>query len=235
MAVLTDTLEWSADRAAWQRDALRRIVTQGSLTEQDVQELCKICLAQRGIADENDLAPAPNPLAAEHLPSDSGQPSRVQLVGLRDVQGVNALAPNQQVSFQLDGLTIVFGYNGSGKSGYARVLRSLCHARHRGDRVLQDVFADGDRPTPSATVDFNIAGSDRSEMWQEGQNPPAELGQVSFFDADCAAVHVNEVNELAFTPFGLDVLPKLATVCGQVHESIDVLVREQERSVPASL
>jgi len=232
---LTDILEWSANRALWQRDALRRIVTQKSLTQQDVEELCRICLAQRGIADPENLAPATNPLATEHLPSDGGQVNRVQLIGLREIQGVNALAADQQVSFELDGLTIVFGYNGSGKSGYARILRSLCHARHRGDRILQDVFADGDQPTPSATVDYSVAGSDRSETWQEGQNPPVELGQVSFFDADCAAVHVSEANELAFTPFGLDVLPKLAKVCGQVSESIAVLVREQERNVPTSL
>lgn len=235
MAVLTDILAWSADRAAWQRDALRRIVTQRSLTEQDVEELCRICLAQRDVTDPEDPAPDPNPLATENLPSNGEQVNRVQLIGLRNIQGVNALAADQQMSFELDGFTIVFGYNGSGKSGYARILRSLCHARHSGDRILQDVFADGDQPTPSATVDYSVAGSGRSETWQEGQNPPVELGQVSFFDADCAAVHVSEANELAFTPFGLDVLPKLAKVCGQVSESIAVLVREQERNVPTSL
>lgn len=235
MTVLTDILEWSVDRAVWQRDALRRIVTQRSLTEQDVEELCRICLAQRDVTDPENPAPDPNPLATEHLPSNGEQVNRVQLIGLRDIQGVNALAADQQMSFELDGLTIVFGYNGSGKSGYARILRSLCHARHRDDRILQDVFADGDKPTPSATVDYSVAGSDRSEKWQEGQNPPVELGQVSFFDADCATVHVSEANELAFMPFGLDVLPKLAKVCRQVSESIDVLVHEQERNVPTSL
>lgn len=235
MAVLTDILVWSADRVVWQRDALRRIVTQRSLTEQDVEELCRICLAQRDVTNPENPAPDPNPLATEHLPSNGEQVNRVQLIGLRDIQGVNALAADQQMSFKLDGLTIVFGDNGSGKSGYARILRSLCHARHRDDRILQDVFANGDQPTPSATVDYSVAGSDRSETWQEGQNPPVELGQVSFFDADCAAVHVSEANELAFTPFGLDVLPKLAKVCGQVSESIDVLVHEQERNVPTSL
>jgi len=235
MAVLTDILYWSPDRAAWHRDALRRIVTQRSLTKQDVEELCRICLAQRDVTDPENPAPDPNPLATEHLPSNGEQVNRVQLIRLRNIQGVNALAADQQMSFELDGLTIVFGYNGSGKSGYARILRSLCHARHSGDRILQDVFAGGVQPTPSATVDYSVAGSDRSETWQEGQNPPVELGQVSFFDADCAAVHVNEVNELAFTPFGLDVLPKLAKVCGQVSKSIAVLVLEQERNLPTSL
>jgi len=235
MTVLTDILEWSADRVAWQRDALRRIVTQGCITEHDVEELGRICLAQRGVTYPDNPAPDPKPLSIEHLPSRREEASRVQLIGLREIQGVNALAADQRMSFELDGLTIVFGYNGSGKSGYARILRSFCHARHRGEHILQDVFAHGDQPTPSATIDYSVAGSHRSETWQEGQNPPVELGQISFFDADCAAVHVNEVNELAFTPFGLDVLPKLTAVCMQVSESIDLLIREQERNIPPSL
>lgn len=235
MAVLTDILEWSADRPGWQRDALRRIVTQRSLTEQDVAELGRICLVQRGIVDPENPASDPNPLAAVHLPLQGAQANRVQLIGLREIQGVNALAPDQKISFELDGLTIVFGYNGSGKSGYARILRSLCHARHRGDGILQNVFAEGDQPTPSATVDYRVAGADRSPTWQEGQEPPVDLGQISFFDAACAAVHVNVSNELAFTPFGLDVLPKLANACQHVSESITVLIHDQEHAQPTSL
>lgn len=235
MAVLTDILEWSADRPEWQRDALRRIVAQGSVTEQDVAELCRICLAQRGTDDPENAAPDPNPLVAEHLLPRQGQTNRVQLAGLREIQGVNALAPDQQMGFELDGMTIVFGYNGSGKSGYARILRSLCHARHHGDQILQDVFADAQQPLPAATVDYSVAGSDRSVRWEQGQAYPPDLGQISFFDADCAAVHVDEANEIAFTPFGLDVLPKLVNVCKQVSESITELIHNQELERPVSL
>jgi len=111
MAVLTDILVWSVDRPAWQRDALRRIVTKKSLTEQDVKELCRICLAQRGVTEPENPASDPNPLATEHLPSNGEQVNRVQLIGLLNIHGVNALAADQQMSFELDGLTIVFGYN----------------------------------------------------------------------------------------------------------------------------
>lgn len=235
MSVLSDILDWSASRVEWQRDALRRIVTQGSLTKEDVDELCKLCLARRGIGAPGNLAPVAHTLAIEHLPTDRESANRVQLVGLREIHGVNALAADQQVSFQLDGLTIVFGHNGSGKSGYARILRSLCHARHRGERILQNVFTNGAQPTPSATVDYNVGGSTRSVTWLDCRDTPAELGQVAFFDADCAAIHVNQANELAFTPFGLDVLPKLAEVCGRLSESITASIREHERNVSPRL
>ena len=187
------------------------------------------------MANPENTVPSPEPLEACHLPSQGDTADRVQLLGLREIQGVNALAPDQQMSFESDGMTIVFGYNGSGKSSYARILRQLCHARHRGDQILPNAFVTGEQPTPSAMIDFRVAGSDRSETWQQGLAQPADLGRVSFFDAECAAVHVNKANELDFTPFGLDVLPKLATVCRRISEAINTLLAEQGRAKPVSL
>jgi len=235
MTVLTDILEWSAERPLWQRDALRRIIIQNNLSDEDVIELFRICLAQHDLSILEDPPPTSNPLAREHLSIDTGPDNRVQLIGLREIQGVNALAVDQQMSFGADGLTIIFGYNGSGKSGYARILRSLCHARHRSTRILQNVFANTNQSTPSTTVDYNVGGAQQTNAWQQGQNSPSDLKRVNFFDADCAAVHVNEANELAFTPFGLDVLPKLADICLEINDSINELILEQQRMQPTSL
>lgn len=235
MSVLTDILDWSSDRPAWQRDALRRIITQESLSHEDIAELTRICLANHGIIEPDNPPPESNPFSAEHLPQSESEVEQVQFVGLRDVFGVNALAPEQQLHFEINGMTIIFGYNGSGKSGYARILRSLCHARHRGERILPNAYAEGDQPTPTATIEFRVAGENHIETWKQGQNPPAELGRVSFFDADCAAVHVDDENEVAFTPFGLDVLPKLVTVFRKANDSISELIRNQENQQPDSL
>ena len=44
--------------------------------------------------------------------------------------------------FAVEGFTIVYGDNGSGKSGYGRLLRGLCRARRdRAERILGDVYA----------------------------------------------------------------------------------------------
>lgn len=190
MPVLQDILDWSARRPEWQRDALRRIITQEGLSDEDIDELTKLCLAGRELRMGDDTSPQPEPLAERHIPPVAEATDRVQLVGLRNVQHVNALAPGQRVGFELDGMTIIFGYNGTGKSGYARVLRRLCHARGRDAAILPDVFADGESGTPAATVDYRVGDADHSVDWQQGQNPPPELGRVSFFDSDCGAIEV---------------------------------------------
>lgn len=51
--VLEALLEWSADRPSWQRDAMRRIVAVGKLSETDISELVELCKVDLG-ADPSD-------------------------------------------------------------------------------------------------------------------------------------------------------------------------------------
>lgn len=235
MGVLQDILGWAGDRDLWQQDALRRLILQAKLSTDDLEELTRICLEEHAIIDEDHRAPKAQPLEQKHLPQTHATSERVQLVGIRDVKNVNILAPEQKMGFELDGLTVVFGYNGSGKSGYARILRSVCHARHRSDQILPDAFAQGQPPTPSATIDFREGDTDTTLQWEQGSPVPSMLQQVSFFDTQCATVHVNEANELAFTPFGLDVMPKLVKVCHHIQGKIQEMITEQENAKPTFL
>ncbi len=69
--VLEIILEWSADRPAWQRDALRRIVQAQKLTDADVAELAALC--KRGRTEQPaEAGPQAQPLLASHLPANPG-------------------------------------------------------------------------------------------------------------------------------------------------------------------
>jgi len=193
----------------WQRDALCRLVLNGELTESDVQELAKILKKSKGIAVGKEPVPVPQPLAQSHLPTAVEGKEAVTLLGIRHVSNVNALAPDQTLGFSSSGMTVVYGDNGSGKSGYARILRRACRARSRGESILQNVFNSGAGDSPQATIDYQVGVSQDFILWREGVPPPAVLSQVSFFDAKCATVHVGSANELAFTPLGLDLPRKL--------------------------
>lgn len=235
MTVLNDILDWSVDRPLWQRDALRRIVTKSDVNDHDVEEFLELCLTQRGTVEKESPAPTAEPLSEENVPQSDGGREKVTLLGLSEVHGVNALQPDQELSFGSEGLTLIFGYNGSGKSGYARILRAMCQARHRDDSILPNIFSVEPQGEPSARIEYNVGGDDHTEVWQQGESPPRSLSRISFFDSECAAVHVNEANELAFTPFGLDVLPKLVEVSKKLSTFIDQRIADEQRRQPASV
>ena len=51
VTVLEDILEWSQDRPMWQRDALRRLVQNGELSDHDFRELTEICKGTHGLTE----------------------------------------------------------------------------------------------------------------------------------------------------------------------------------------
>ena len=73
------------------------------------------------------------------------------------------------------------------------------------------------------------------EQWIDGTRSIDALGAVSFFDAQCALNHVRERNGIAFTPYGLDVLPTLGSACKSVQGRIDTERRRMQAIQPKFL
>ncbi len=118
-AVFADLLTWSNDCSAWQRDALRRLCTQEKLELPDHAALLEIC---KGTAEAR-------PLTAAHIRDGGASGADVSLSALYGLEHVNALAIGERLTFNKAGLTVIYGDNGAGKSGYARVLKQACRAR----------------------------------------------------------------------------------------------------------
>jgi hypothetical protein len=117
---MQEIVRWSARLVPWQRDALRRLCQQEKLSEHDLVELEEFCRRPYETSNEPP-ARMPEPLSTSHIRADTGGQA-VALKCIKDVARVNALADSQVLKFRETGLTVVFGGNGSGKSGYARVL-----------------------------------------------------------------------------------------------------------------
>ena len=233
--VHTSILDWSQSRPDWQRDALRRLVEQNSLDETDVDALVALCEQQCGLREPGAEELQAIPLERRHLPSVAETGEDVALESIADVRHVNALAGNQVLTFGQTGLTVIYGDNASGKSGYCRVLKRACRARNRGGKIMPDVYKDPPGDPAQATITFVSGDTRDTTTWIDGEDPALELSAASFFDADCAVVHVQQANDIAFTPFGLDVLERLVHTCDAVQTRLAAAKRQLESEQPASL
>lgn len=210
-------LEWSQNRPEWQRDALRRIVAGGALQETDIQELVALCKKEHG---DSTIQLVAKPLTQSDLPSNPGTGAAVALTAIAGVEGVNQLAPNQELPFEPKGLTIVYGDNGAGKSGYARVLKRACRARFPGE-IMPDAYDAGNRKTATAAIGHERGGSAKPAIqWADDGKPHPILSAVNVFDRESGAVHVREKNEVTFRPFGLDIPDELAAACQAVKTAL---------------
>jgi len=208
MPLLTDILAWAtAHLSPWQRDALRRLFQQQELTAQDFEDLYAMLKSARGIPDPQNRQPAP--LAEEHLPAQVATTAPVILRAVRDLKHVNRIAEGQQLTFAPKGITVIYGDNASGKSGYSRVLKRACRSRE----VLETIHPDANDPQatkkiPEAIFDIEVGGHQKSLNWNRDAAPPDELSTIAVFDARCARAYLDEQN-VAFLPYGLDIVENL--------------------------
>ncbi|EMI55098.1 AAA family ATPase [Rhodopirellula sallentina] len=234
MTVHDDILAWSLDQPHWQRDALRRIIEKGVFENTDIDELTAACREAHGLSEE--AAPELNFLAAEHIPSRHQAGRKITLSSISEAENVNALDSSQTLPFAPTGLTVVFGNNGSGKSGYGRILRRACRARSKGEPILPNVLGNATTAPASAVITHAVDDAEQSPgQWIDGQRSPDGLGSISFFDSDCASVHVRDKNDVAFTPFGMEILPTLGDLCKSIQARIDTEKKALESETPPFL
>ena len=212
--VLQEILAWSADRPTWQRDALRRLVATGELLDDDIRALTEICKGDHGLVER----PEAKLLATEHVPAAGGTAAAVSLASIFHHQGVNALAEDQTLKFD-PGLTIVYGDNGAGKTGYIRILKQACRARGQ-EAILGNVVSGAAPPRPVVNIKYKVGDEATLRKWAGG-DADEYISRVSIFDTQCAAVYLNERTDVAFLPFGLDLFDKLVKACRAVRTRLE--------------
>ncbi len=232
-SVLHAIHEWSIERPIWQCDALRRIITKQKLDDADLAELEKLCRQTPGALAADGTSLVADPLADGHLPAGPNAQASVSIEYLNNLTGVNRLPAGQKIIFgSAPGLTVVYGDNGTGKSGYVRVIKKACRTRGAPPVIQPDAFSS---TRPQAACDIGIkTGSGSSEIkWVDGKVTDAILSNVFVFDSAAASHYLESDGPASFTPYGLDVLPKLSKVCDVIGERIKNDINALDREITA--
>ena len=229
-------LAWAASLPLWMQDALRRLYSHEALTAEDEDDLLCLCISKHGLPYTSGKTVEANPITAAHVPVEGHTGPAVTLADVSALQFVNALTPDQKLHFAQRGLTIVYGANGSGKSGYVRVLKRACRARHREERLLPNVYATDPASPATATLKYREGDQTHTVSWEDKPNasPPA-MSRISVFDSRCADVHVEASNELAYRPRALAILSALAKTTKRLKDKLQAAERKVEADGPAWL
>jgi len=216
-----EILKWSVSRPDWQRDALRRIIVKGTLDGNDIQELTGLCRSKHGIAPAAGTSTKAEFLDKAHIQPEISSEASVTLLSIGKLQNVNRLPSDQVISFGIGpGVTIIYGDNGTGKSGYARVIKKACRTRGAPPEIRPNVFESVSNDPPIGTLVCRISDTDYSLKWQDGMPSDPRLANVFVFDTSTADHYLEKDSPAIFTPSGLDVLPKLSKVCDTISQLV---------------
>jgi ABC-type Mn2+/Zn2+ transport system ATPase subunit len=209
---------WAKTLPYWEQAALQKIIDGGDLQEVDYTELLQYLLEEAGLNKFTEDRPQLS--ISRTIETKKATPPKRKLKRIFDVRNVNALTEGQELSFSPN-LTVIFGNNGSGKSGYARIIGNTAFTR--GDKqVLMDITKRYNAFLKQ-TVSFEFVDDNGNSYILEHElgKPCPEMDMFHVFDSTSARVHLTKQNTLSFVPSGLEYLTQLAEVTDKVRFYLD--------------
>lgn len=227
--VAADPFEaWLAERPRWLQTAAARIIENRRLPDVDEMEAL-VALCKDEAAGTKDAPFVGFPVGS--LTTAPGNPP-VQIRQIFDVCGVNALKEGTAIDFGTANIAVVYGQNGSGKTGFARLLKHACGSRAKED-ILSNVFEAGDLP-PSAKISIARAGTLQPPIeWAIAAPTHRSLRDVHVFDSKSAQLYMGPKNQAHYEPRKMRFLSSLITVCDGVTGYLDAEKAALARKMPS--
>ncbi len=208
-------IQWANEEAGWIRQIVTDILSsKNRATDHDVDRYFDLFLKEKHLGSEN--APLVPLLAQTALNGDKSE--ALALKTLKIKAGVNALKDGQILEFG-SSLTVVFGENGSGKSGYVRVLK-----RAAGVRTAEQILGNVRQTTsssPRADFEFTLNGHVQPVLAWMNEERIAPLTQIAVFDARSAGTHVDDELTYVYTPGELALFPLVQDAVDRVRVKLN--------------
>ena len=214
-------VQWANNSDGWIRRIVRHVLTSNDqIADVERARMYRQFREEKGIgkyplSHEPKIIECVVPLA---------KPESLYLTGISNVKGVNALAEGERIDFGL-GLTLLFGENGTGKTGYARILKRIAGSRSANE-ILPNVNLQADQPAPSADIDYRLGEADLSHQWN-GEQAQAPFTLMSLFDNTSAHFHVDSDLQYTYRPGSLALFDRV----NHEIQSIGDLVEEERQSL----
>jgi energy-coupling factor transporter ATP-binding protein EcfA2 len=212
--ISSTTTEWLTQRPKWLQVAAKRLLASSNLNDAAISELAVLC-QQEANSEFPDIDCS--------IPSgafDTHDSEEIRLCSISEVAGVNKLAPRKPLDLGKSNIAVVYGQNGSGKSGYVRLLKHICGARDciRG-QLHNNVFST-EEVAQKAKISF-LKNSTPAEHEWSGQGICDDLCSVDIFDTSFGRVFMGSEDEVSYEPPVLSFISRLIDVCERVASKLD--------------
>ncbi|KJM65372.1 ATPase [Pluralibacter gergoviae] len=202
----------------WWRHAIRLAAEKGKLERDDFELLFTVAKIEHGL--ETMSASYASCIAPLSLIGFGEEQNAVNLKSISKVNNVSALVSNAMLEFATDGLTAVYGDNGSGKSSYAKILKNACLTRGNTPKILPNIFQEGSGE-PAADITITIGQELHDIAWKLSAVAQEDLKSIRIFDNTSAAHYISDEDIIEYKPAGMKLLSQLMSACEFVRITTD--------------
>ncbi len=205
-----DIKTWLNGQTLWLQAAAQRLLTNGTLTEADIADFIQLIKSP----------PSAHPtFTYPNIGSTATATEELRINSIGPISGIDALAPRTPLSFTGSNLSVVYGANGSGKSGYTRILKKAA-GKAGAVQLKPNVY----KPPPqsqSCTISFKQNNVDHDSPWIANSDPIDELTSIDIFDTHCGDIYLKSETELSYTPPELVLFENLVDASKRVAAALN--------------
>lgn len=209
--------EWANGSDEWVRLLVSEVLSTGRPVDQASVDRAYELFRQEKALDERKLPAVPE-LEIETRQDDTTPPLSIDR--LSEVRGVNALVATEVIEPH-EGLTILYGENGTGKTGYSRIFKTLADSRTVDD-ILGDIEAE-DHQDQSAKIEYKLGNSKEVLIWA-GERGVSPFTRMSIFDSPSVSTHVDEDLDYVYVPAALALFNHVIAAIQDIATRIDAAV-----------
>lgn len=211
---------WLSAKPYWEQYVWKTNLEKDSVTDEDINQCYQYLSEYLGFIDTLSNKPEitfKNGIVASPEATDGGVKKKI--LEVKNFQEVNALSTECSVKFGQN-LTLVYGSNGSGKSGVGRLLCNACFSR--GEReILPNVrnTSDSENEAKATFVIDDGAGNITEVEYTLGDDND-DLKHFSVFDSESVLIHLDQSNRVNFTPAQIKIFDTVASTISKLEERL---------------
>lgn len=204
----------------WAKYLADRILSGNSISDPDVYTSYAYLLEDLDLKDKTEK---PEIVIGYNAENTGDYKPDLLFSKLENVEGVNALLEEQTIEFNPN-LTIIYGTNGSGKSGYVRLFKQVFYSKAP-EEILPNVRVSNSKPI-NAKFTFTSNNTDIPLLYADKDK--AEFEQFSVFDGKGLLQQLAEKNEFDFRPAGLRFFSDYTEAIKRVEQKLNTEIQNKQ-------
>lgn len=216
---------WLSERNRWLQTAAKNLIeSKRAPLDDEIAELARLCRIEASKGDDPGfgiVVPGSLALASNRPP--------IRIEGISEVYGLNAVKAGATLPFGTGHLTVFYGQNGSGKSGYARLLKQACGSRSKDD-IHPNVFVEATTPC-RAQFKLSVDGAVSDIDWTLETGPNPKLRHAQVFDSKTASLYMGK-NEASYEPSRMKFITALIKISDRVSQNLTTAKSQLVSALP---
>ncbi|MBC3887090.1 AAA family ATPase [Acetobacterium paludosum] len=221
--IIEDITNWVRTLPSWQQRLADKILEREALEVNFLDEIYSVFKIENGLL----YGPVKDFGGLEMTELKTKQ-NAVLWKSVGNITGVNRLESHDPLLVG-ENITVIYGENGSGKSGYTRLLNNAFISR--GDKkIVSDIYSN-DLKSIHAEFKFTIDGNDTILSYPEEKNSFI-FSTIRDFDWKSASVDMSKESEVDFAPSELKFFYKFASLCLEIQDRLENEMKEKSEDNP---